>query len=117
MTSVLSASETPVTFGQALVELGDARSDVVVLAADLARYVDVLSFAERHPDRFLQMGMSEQNTIGVAAGLGKSGYTPIVVTYGVFITRRAYDQVAMALTTGSGNAVLVGFMPGITTPF
>jgi transketolase len=63
------------------------------------------------------MGMSEQNMIGVASGLAKTGLLPIVVTYGVFITRRAYDQVAMSLATGPTRSVLVGFMPGITSAF
>lgn len=104
-------------FGALLTELGERRDDVVVLAADLARYVDILDYADRHPDRFLQMGMSEQNTVGVASGLAKTGHLPVVVTYGVFLTRRAYDQVAMALATGPTRVLLVGFMPGITTPF
>jgi transketolase len=104
-------------FGRALAELGARREDVVVLVADLGRYVETGDFAERFPERYLQMGMSEQNLIGVAAGMAKAGLHPVVVTYGVFITRRAYDQVAMALCTGPTPATLVGFMPGITTPF
>ena len=47
-------------------------------------------FVQAFPDRFLQMGMSEANIIGSASGLAKTGLMPIVVTYGVFITRRAY---------------------------
>jgi transketolase len=100
-----------------LLDLGESHPEAVVLVGDLGRYVDALPFAERYPDRFLQMGMSEQNIIGTAAGLAKTGLLPIVVTYGVFISRRAYDQVAMALVTGATRAILVGFMPGITTPF
>lgn len=112
-----SAVEPQAPLEEALVDLGRRREEVVVLAGDLARYVEVLPFAEHFPDRFLQMGMSEQNMIGVASGLAKTGLRPIVVTYGVFISRRAYDQVAMALATGPNPVVLVGFMPGITTPF
>ena len=104
-------------FGALLSRFAEEDDDVVVLAADLARYVDVLGFAERFPDRFLQMGMSEQNAIGVTSGLAKSGLLPVFVTYGVFITRRAYDQVAMALCTGPTRALLVGAQPGIATPF
>ncbi len=104
-------------FGALLAGLAEEHPETVVLAADLARYVDVLTFAERFPDRFLQMGMSEQNAVGVAAGLAKAGLTPIFVTYGVFISRRAFDQVAMSLATSTNTVVLVGVMPGITTPF
>jgi transketolase len=104
-------------FAAALLELGRAREDVVVLSADLSRYTDVLPFAEAFPDRFFQVGMAEQNMMGVAGGLAKSNLLPIAVTYGVFATRRAYDQVAMALCTGPSRGILVAFLPGITTPF
>ncbi len=104
-------------FSDVLLSLGETEDNVVVLAGDLARYVDVLPFAEQFPDRFWNMGMAEANLIGMASGLAKSGYKPIVVTYGVFITRRAFDQVAMSLTTAPKGVVLVGFLPGITCRF
>lgn len=104
-------------FAAALLELGRQRDDVVVLSADLAKYTDVLPFAEEFPERFFQIGMAEQNMMGIAGGLAKGGYLPIAVTYGVFATRRAYDQVAMALATGPSRGIVVGFLPGITTPF
>jgi len=104
-------------FAAALVELGRRRDDVVVLSADLSKYTDVLPFAEEFPGRFVQCGMAEANMMGIAGGLAKSGFLPIAVTYGVFATRRAYDQVAMALTTGPSRGIVVAFLPGITTPF
>ena len=55
--------------------------------------------------------------MGVAGGLAKTGFLPFAVTYGVFATRRAYDQVAMALATGPSRGIVVAFLPGITTPF
>jgi transketolase len=55
--------------------------------------------------------------MGVAGGLAKTGLLPFAVTYGVFATRRAYDQVAMALATGPSRGIVVAFLPGITTPF
>jgi transketolase len=104
-------------FADALVALGERRKDVVVLSADLSKYTDILPFAEKFPNRFIQVGMAEQNMLGIAGGLAKSGFLPIAVTYGVFATRRAYEQVAMALCTGSSPAIIVAFLPGITTPF
>ena len=104
-------------FAATLVDMGERDDRVVVLAGDLARYVEVLPFAERFPDRFFNLGVAEANIIGVASGLAKTGLRPIVATYGVFITRRAYDQVAMALTTGPTPVVLVGVLPGITCRF
>ena len=104
-------------FATALVKLGENREDVVVLAADLAHYTDVQPFADAFPDRFFQIGMAEQNLMGVAAGLAKSGYVPVITTYCVFASRRAYEQVALALCTGTRPAVIAAFLPGITTPF
>lgn len=104
-------------FATALLELGRRRADVVVLSADLSKYTDVLPFADEFPDRFIQVGMAEQNMMGIAGGLAKTGFLPIAVTYGVFATRRVYDQVAMALATGPSRGIVVAFLPGITTPF
>jgi transketolase len=104
-------------FGAALVELGATHQELVVLSADLAKYTDVMPFAEAYPGRFIQIGMAEQNMMGIAGGLAKTGLLPIAVTYGVFATRRAYDQVAMALATGPSRGIVVAFLPGITTPF
>jgi transketolase len=104
-------------FGATLVELGAAHPELVVLSADLAKYTDVTPFAEAYPERFIQVGMAEQNLMGIAGGLAKTGLLPIAVTYGVFATRRAYDQVAMALATGPSRGIVVAFLPGITTPF
>lgn len=118
MTGTLSAPvlrQAP--FGEALVALGARRPDVVVLSADLGKYTDVAGFAEAYPERFFQVGMAEANMMGIAGGLAKTGFLPFAVTYGVFATRRAYDQVAMALATGPSRGVVVAFLPGITTPF
>lgn len=117
---LFTLDDLPVTtapFASALLELGDQRDDVVVLSADLSKYTDVSPFASSHPDRFFQIGMAEQNMIGIAGGLAKTGCLPIAVTYCVFASRRACDQVQMALSTGSHPAIIAAFLPGITTPF
>jgi transketolase len=117
VTALSTFVQVDAPFATALVELGRRRRDVVVLSADLSKYTDVLPFAREFPDRFFQVGMAEANMMGVAGGLAKTGCLPIAVTYGVFATRRAYDQVAMALATGPSRGIVVAFLPGITTPF
>src|SRR5215218_8109256 len=112
MTVAAVPPQVEAPFATALVELGRRRDDVVVLSADLSKYTDVLPFAETFP-----VGMAEANMMGIAGGLAKTGRLPIAVTYGVFATRRAYDQVAMALCTGPSRGIVVAFLPGITTPF
>lgn len=122
MNSTKTVTASPIAtvnapFADALVALGNDRDDVVVLSADLSNYTDVRLFADRFPDRFFQLGMAEQNMMGVAAGLAKTGLLPIVTTYCVFATRRSYEQVALALCTARRSVVIAAFLPGITTPF
>lgn len=104
-------------FGRALDRLVRDRDDVVVVTADLSKWTDILPFADAHPDRFIQVGMAEQNLIGVTAGLAKSGHLPIAVTFGVFASRRAYDQIAMSLATRPTHAIIAGFLPGLDSRF
>ncbi|WP_308917009.1 transketolase family protein [Jannaschia sp. LMIT008] len=104
-------------FAAALSRLMDARDDLCVVTADLSKWTDVLPFAKAHPDRFVQVGMAEQNLMGVTAGLAKTGLLPIAVTFGVFATRRAYDQIAMSLATRPCKAIIAGFLPGLDSRF
>lgn len=104
-------------FARALERLAEKRDDLVVVTADLSKWTDVLPFAKAHPDRFVQVGMAEQNLIGVTAGLSKAGLLPIAVTFGVFATRRAYDQIAMSLATKPCRAIIAGFLPGLDSRF
>lgn len=104
-------------FAEAMVKLGRRRDDVVALSADLTKWTDLEPFRDAFPDRFIQVGMAEQNLIGIAGGIAKGGLLPFAVSYGVFATRRAYDQIAMSLATGPSRAVVVGHLPGVTSRF
>ena len=104
-------------FGTALRALGHARADVVGLTADLAKYTDVLPFAEAFPARFFNVGMAEQNMIAMAAGLAKTGLVPYCTTYGVFATRRAYDFVAIACAHSRLKVRIFAGLPGLTTSY
>lgn len=115
--SVAVAPLVSAPFATALVDVGRERPDVVVISADLSKYTDVAPFAQAFPNRFFQVGMAEQNMMGIAGGLAKTGFTPVAVTYAVFATRRAGEQVQMALATGHRAAVVAAFLPGLTTPF
>jgi len=104
-------------FGQALVEAGRRRSDVVGLTADLGKYTDILPFAEAFPNRYFNVGMAEQNLIGVAAGLARTGFVPFCTTYCVFATRRAYDFIAIGCALSRLNVKIVAGLPGLTTGY
>jgi transketolase len=104
-------------FGTALRALGHGRADVVGLTADLAKYTDVLPFAETFPTRFFNVGMAEQNMIAMAAGLAKTGLVPYCTSYGVFATRRAYDFVAIACAHSRLKVRIFAGLPGLTTSY
>lgn len=107
----------PAPFGHALVELADARADVVGMSADLAKYTDLHIFAKAYPDRFFQMGMAEQLLMGAAGGMAKEGFVPFATTYAVFASRRAYDFVHQVIAEENLNVKIVCALPGLTTGY
>src|SRR3954471_13419189 len=104
-------------FGRALAKLGQSRSDIVGLTADLGKYTDILPFRDAFPDRFFNVGMAEQNLVAVAAGLARTGLLPYATTYGVFATRRAYDFIAIACAHSAVNVKIFAGLPGLTTGY
>ena len=86
-------------FGEALVELGNTDASIVVLDGDLMESTTTALFAEAYPQRFFQMHIAEQNMVGVAVGLSRMGFKPVVSTFAAFLTR-AHDQLRMAPLSG-----------------
>ena len=108
---------TPAPFGHALAQLAEQRPEIVGLSADLAKYTDMHIFRDKHPERFFQMGMSEQSLLGAAAGLAEVGLVPFASTYSVFATRRAYDFLCLDIAEPGLNVNVVGALPGLTTGY
>jgi transketolase len=84
-------------FGHGLVELGEKNPNVVVLVGDLSGSTNVSFFAERYPDRFIQVWIAEQNMMCVAAGLAAVGKIPFLATYGAFASCRSADQMRVTV--------------------
>jgi transketolase len=103
-------------YGEALLTLARRRPEVLCLGADLTRQTETDIFRDAIPERFINAGMAEANMIGLAGGLARAGHTVFVNTFGVFCTRRCYDQIAMAVAYPSLNVKIVGFMPGLSSP-
>lgn len=105
-------------FGDTLVSLGSINSNVVVLDADLANSTKADKFAMAHPGRFLQMGIAEQNFVGVAVGLASLGFVPWLSSFTVFFTHRAIDPIRMLVAQTHANvkigAAYAGLMTGLT---
>jgi transketolase len=99
-----------------LVKWAADKPNVLVLSADLTSSTEIDLFRETYPDRFLSMGIAEQNMLSFAAGLAREGFIPFVHTFAVFIYRRAFDQIAMSVAYPNLPVRMIGFLPGITTP-
>lgn len=107
----------PAPFGNALVQLGQLRPEVVGMSADLAKYTDMHIFAQAFPERYFQMGMAEQLLMGAAGGMAKEGFVPFVTTYAVFASRRAYDFIHQVIAEENLNVKIACALPGLTTGY
>lgn len=99
-----------------LVKWAKNKPNVFVLSADLTSSVEADLFRDTYPDRFLSMGIAEQNMLGFAGGMAREGLIPLVHTFAVFIYRRAYDQIAMSVAYPNLPVKMFGFLPGVLTP-
>jgi transketolase len=104
-------------FGRAMLEIGAARPDVVALSADVAGVTGLTPFSIAYPDRFVNVGMAEEDLIAVAVGLSKAGFTPVATTFAVFATRRALDFIAIQCALNRANVKIVAALPGIYSTF
>ncbi|MCR4664201.1 MAG: transketolase [Paludibacteraceae bacterium] len=102
-------------FGMALPELAAQREDIVVLAADQSVPAGLDKFKSLYPDRFFNVGIAEQNMIGIAAGLSDEGYLPVCVAQACFLTMRAYEPIRQYAGYMRKRMILVGLFSGFTT--
>jgi transketolase len=103
-------------YGAALVELARQRPEIICLGADLTRQTETDLFRDGIADRFINIGMAEANMLSIAGGLARAGHIVFVNTFGVFCTRRCFDQIAMSVAYPNLNVKIVGFMPGLSSP-
>jgi transketolase len=104
-------------YGEALVKLGHANPDVVVLSADVSNSDFSFLFQETFPDRFFNVGIAEQALVDVAAGLAFSGKIPFANTFAIFFATRALEMVRTHLCYGEANVKLMGAYAGLSDSF
>ncbi len=110
---MLDAAGVAVPTADALLELGtDER--IVVMTADLAESTRTQAFREKFPERFIECGVSEQNMVGMAAGLALSGKIPFVSSYATFMPGRTWDQVRVSVCYSNTNVKLAGAHAGLS---
>jgi len=102
-------------YRRTLVAVGEARPRVVVLGAALGNSTEIDAFQQRFPDRFFNVGAAEQNEVDIAAGMAFEGDVPFVHSFGVFLSRRAYEQVCVQVAMHGANVKLGGMIPGLTS--
>ncbi|GHS90629.1 transketolase [Synergistales bacterium] len=99
-----------------LVEWGRNHPEAYVLSADLTASCEADGFRDAYPERFLSMGIAEQNMLAFAGGMARQGLIPLIHTFAVFIYRRALDQIAMSVAYPNLPVKMFGFLPGVLTP-
>ncbi len=109
-----SAKQTRLAFGQALLEIGACEPRSVVLSADTQDLLGIRPFIERHPERFIEVGIAEQNAIGIASGLATTGLRPYVCGYAPFLTARSMEQVRNDLAYANQRVVIGAAASGIS---
>jgi transketolase len=100
-------------FGEGLVLAGKKNKNVVALTADVSESVRANLFAEEFPDRFVEMGIAEQNMMGVAAGMSLVGKIPFACSYAVFNPGRNWDQLRVSVCYTNANVKILGSHAGI----
>lgn len=110
----MAEGSTRETYGRTLVELSRQNKDIVVLDADLSSSTMTRFFSREFPDRFIDCGLTEQNMVGIAAGLAASGKIVFVSTFAIFISCRCFDQLRLYLSQPELNVKIVATHGGIT---
>jgi transketolase len=101
-------------YGKTLVELGRENPDIVVLDADLSPSTMTHYFKKEFPERFFEVGIAEQNMIGIACGLAANGKIPFASTFAVFAPGRCFDQIRVSVAQARLNVKIVSTHSGLT---
>lgn len=107
------AAESRGAYADALLEIGAQHPDVVVIDAGLGTSMQTEAFAAAFPERYLNLGIAEQNAVGVASGLARRGFVPLVHSFSNFLARRAHDQIAVSVAWPRCNVKLIGGSCGL----
>lgn len=101
-------------YGQELVELGKQHPEIVVLDADLSKSTKTIDFARAFPERFFNIGIAEQNMIGIAAGMATTGKVVFASSFAIFAAGRAFEIVRNAVCYPALNVKVAATHAGVT---
>lgn len=101
---------------ETLLEIGRKNKKVVVIDCETGKATNIFAFKKEFPDRFVELGVAEQNAVSFAFGVARSGYIPVLPLFGSFLTRRACDQIFIQVGYAKANIKLIGCYAGLSTP-
>lgn len=101
-------------FGRGLVAAGEKDGQVVALCADLTNSTQMEAFAKAYPDRFIEIGVAEQNLVTVAAGMALAGKIPFISSYAAFSPGRNWEQIRTTVCLNETNVKIVGSHAGVS---
>jgi transketolase len=112
--SALAQKATRDGFGTGSIEAGKADKNVVVLCADLAESTRADQFQKEFPDRFIEMGIAEQNMAATAAGFALAGKVPFIASYAAFSPGRNYEQIRTTIALNQVSVKIMGMHAGVS---
>jgi transketolase len=113
MTTLAQGKALRLAFGETITEMAETDKRLVVLDGDTGSSTFTSLFEAAHPDRFFQMGITEQNMLGMAAGMATLGLVPIVSTFSCFIVSRAHDSIRVLIAQPKANVKMMGGYAGL----
>jgi transketolase len=101
-------------FGRGLLEAGHKDKNIVALCADLTESTRMIEFAKSYPDRFVEMGIGEQDLVTIAAGMALAGKVPFAASYAAFSPGRNWEQIRTTICLNDTNVKIVGAHAGVS---
>src|SRR6187401_1392443 len=101
-------------YGEGLVLLGKENDKVIGLCCDLTGSTMMADFQKAFPDRFIEVGVAEQNLAGLGAGLAHEGFIPFITSYATFSPGRNWDQIRVSICYSGNNVKIIGSHAGIS---
>ena len=101
-------------FGSIMEQISEKYKDVIVLAADISSSADLNRYADRFPSQFYNLGISEQNMVGVASGLAKEGNNVFIVSFAPFVSMRTYEAVRTLVGYMHSNVKIIALASGLS---
>jgi len=114
MVEILDYKPSREGLGEALLEVADKYPNLVGVGADTSQSTSLGKFAKKYPERFINVGIAEQNAVGIAVGLSLVGKLPVVSTYAMFLAGRCWEEIRQSVCYNYTNVKLVGTHAGIT---